>query len=328
MVEDSTYDYKAYSDGLRRVFMEHCDEIAISCLLKNRNLWKISFGMILRYIEDYKIMRDRLGLKDGDRVLVLADTTVDAFLTFLVLSVNHLTPVMADAAIPDEELLPLIDYCKVSAVYADKRNSEKMIKTQSVPVLLTYGLKSCGALVSSGKTPSDTGAPSPDSVAILFSSGTTTSRKCVELTHSSMMITHSKVQGRGVFDIPHDAPMLEVFPMSHVSGLYSAYSLLYEGMSIATVEQHSADTLTEAMDVFKPCAFGSKEDEVEPTADPVENQTDEVEVIPSSDTGELNREEVQKKVFTIVRNISKYDRELTGLEDFKGDLGMDSLSLM
>lgn len=252
---DITYDYKTYSEGLRRVFKAHSDEIAISCLLKNHNLWKISYGMILRYIEDFKIMRDRLGLKDGDRVLVLADTTVDAFLTFLVLSVNHLTPVMADAAIPDEELLPLIDYCQISAVYADKRNSEKMIKTQHVPVMLTYGLKSCGNIVSEGERLIDS-KPSPDSVAILFSSGTTASRKCVELSYASIMITHQKVKDKGVLEIPHDRPMLEVFPMSHVSGLFSAYTLLYEGMSIATLELLSADTLTEGMTVFKPCSFG------------------------------------------------------------------------
>lgn len=44
--------------------------------------------------------------------------------------------------------------------------------------------------------------------------------------------------------------------------------------------------------------------------------------------GTLNPAEVEKEVFRIVKNISKYEREITGLEDFRNDLGMDSLSIM
>ena len=251
------FGFEEYAQGLKKAFSEHSGEIAIRCLMKNHSVWKISFGVLLRYIEDFQVLKKKLDLKDGDRVLVLADTTVDAFVTFLVLSANHLTAVMADAAIPDEELLPLIEYCRVSAVFTDMKNSEKMLKTQTAPILLTYGLKSCGRILAGAKSPLDTGAPTPDSVAILFSSGTTARRKCVEISYASIMITHRKIKGKGVLHsrVP-DRPMLEVFPMSHVSGLFSAFTLLNEGMSIATVETISSDTLAEAFKLFKPMAFG------------------------------------------------------------------------
>ena len=249
--------FEEYSRGLKTAFRKHFGQIAISCLMKNHSVWKISFGVLLRYIQDFGKMKKRLGLRDGDRVLVLADTTVDAFVTFLVLSANHLTAVMADAAIPDEELLPLIEHCQVSAIYADMKNSEKMLNTQNAPILLTYGLKSCGRLLSGARGPVDKGNPTPDSVAILFSSGTTARRKCVELSHTSILITHRKIKGKGVLHsrVP-GRPMLEVFPMSHVSGLFSAFTLLYEGMSIATLETLSSDTILEAFKKFKPMAFG------------------------------------------------------------------------
>ena len=249
--------FEEYIMGLKEAFEKHSGETAISCLMKNHIVWKLSFGVLLRYMEDFGKMKKLLGLQDGDRVLVLADTTVDAFVTFLVLSFNHLTAVMADAAIPDEELLPLIEHCQVSAIFTDKKNSEKMLKTQNAPVLLTYGLKSCGRLVSEANGHVDTGIPTPDSVAILFSSGTTAQRKSVELSYNSFLITHQKIKGKGVLHsgIP-GRPMLEVFPMSHVSGLLSAFTLLYEGLSIATVETLSSDTIAEAMKKFKPMAFG------------------------------------------------------------------------
>ena len=251
------FNFQLYSDELKASFANHADEIAISCLMTNHKVWKISFSMLQRWIEDFRITKEKLGLRDGDRVLVLANGTVDAFATFLVLSVNHLTAVMADAAIPDGELLPLIEYCQVSAVFADMKNTDKMLATQHVPVILTYGLHSCGKIVSMGEADVDRGEPTPDAVAILFSSGTTAKRKCVELSYASIMITHRKIRGKGVLHsgVP-GRPMLEVFPMSHVSGLYSAYTLLNEGMNIATVESISSDTLLEAFKVFKPMAFG------------------------------------------------------------------------
>ena len=91
----------------------------------------------------------------------------------------------------------------------------------------------------------------------MFSSGTTARRKCVELSYASILITHQKIKRMGVLHtgIP-GRPMLEVFPMSHVSGLFSAFTLVYEGLNIATIESISTDTLVEAFKVFKPFAFG------------------------------------------------------------------------
>ena len=257
MMQKEKFGFEMYSQGIRRTFKLHSDQIAISCLMKNHSVWKVSFGVLLRYIEDFQMVKEQMGLKDGDRVLVLADTTVDAFITFLVLSANHLTAVMADAAIPDEELLPLIEHCQVSAIFTDMKNSEKMLKTQRAPIFLTYGLKSCGRLLMEATGNLNVGEPTLDSVAILFSSGTTARRKCVDLPYATILITHKKIKGKNVLHsrIP-GRPMLEVFPMSHVSGLFSAFTLLYEGMSIATVENISSDTLVEAFKVFKPMAFG------------------------------------------------------------------------
>ena len=255
--EKKQFTFEDFSEGLRHSFREHEKQTAVSCLMKNHAIWNISFGVLLRYIEDFQQMKQLLGLRDGDRVLVLSDFTADAFVTFLVVSANHLTAVMADAAIPDEELLPLIDYCQVSAVFTDLKNSDKMMNTQSAPILLTYGLRSCGRILSRGNGAVECGEPTPDTMAIMFSSGTTAQRKCVEISYASILITHRKIKGKGVLytRVP-DRPMLEVFPMSHVSGLFSAFTLLYEGMSIATVEILSSDTILEGFKVFKPMAFG------------------------------------------------------------------------
>ncbi len=256
-MQKEDFGFERYASGIKEALAAHADDGTITCLMNNHKVWTFSFGVILRWIEDFKLIRERLGLGDGDRAVVLSNNTVDAFVTFLVLSANHLTAVMADAAIPDGELLPLIDHCRVSAVFTDNKNAEKMLGTQQVPVLLTYGLRSCGQLLSMGNGAPNRGEPTAGAVAIMFSSGTTARRKCVELSYASILITHQKIKRMGVLHtgIP-GRPMLEVFPMSHVSGLFSAFTLVYEGLNIATIESISTDTLVEAFKVFKPFAFG------------------------------------------------------------------------
>ncbi len=254
---NNIFDYNTYYNTMKDVFIEHRNDIAIKCLMDNGSIWKISYGMLLRYVDDFKDIRDYLGLKEGDRVLVLSNSTTEAFITFLVVSMNQLTAVMADAAIPDGELMPLITHCQVSAIFTDLKNSGKMISSQKAPILSTYSYYSCADILAERKEPTDIGVPTPNSPAILFSSGTTAKRKCIELSYDSFIITHKKMKSLGVLyeGIP-GRPMFEVFPMSHVSGLCSAFTLLYEGLSIATVETLTADSITAGFKAFKPMAFG------------------------------------------------------------------------
>ena len=252
-----TLGFETYASGIRQVFAAHSDETAIRCLMKDGSIRKMSFGVLLRYIEDFHDLKESLGLADGDRVLVLSDKTADALVTFLVLSANHLTVVMADAALPDAELLPLVDHCRVRAVFADLKQAEKMLQSQPAPVFLTYGPGSCGRRLSDPCRLPDAGIPTPDSVAILFSSGTTARRKSVEISYASILLTHRKIKDKGVMHPRFPGqPMLEVFPMSHVSGLFSAFTVLFEGISIAALETLSSDALGKAFKVFRPLAFG------------------------------------------------------------------------
>ena len=111
-MQEQQFGFEKYSAGIREALSKHAEDGTVSCLMNNHKVWKISFGVLLRWIEDFKAVKERLGLRDGDRAVVLSGNTVDAFATFLVLSANHLTAVMADAAIPDGELLPLIGHCR------------------------------------------------------------------------------------------------------------------------------------------------------------------------------------------------------------------------
>ena len=113
MMQKEKFGFEMYSQGIRRTFKLHSDQIAISCLMKNHSVWKVSFGVLLRYIEDFQMVKEQMGLKDGDRVLVLADTTVDAFITFLVLSV-YLSLIFPASIAEGEHFRSIIPFLNVS----------------------------------------------------------------------------------------------------------------------------------------------------------------------------------------------------------------------
>ena len=251
------YDFNQYSDELMSAFRAGGDAWAMLCLRDDGSVWRLSFRTLARYIEDFAGWKERLGLADGSRVLIVAHTTVEALLTFLVVSLNHLTAVMADPAVPMAELEPLLLQCRVSAVFTDRRSEEALKPLPLGPVCRVYGMDSHMSVVQDRPLNPEAGAPTPLSPVIMFSSGSTARRKCVEISYASMMITHRKVNRLVDTHPPRkEQPIFEVFPMSHVSGLFSAYTLLNEGVTVACVETLNADTMKKGLKRFKPHAFG------------------------------------------------------------------------
>ena len=60
--------FEEYSRGLNTAFGKHSGQIAILCLMKNHSVWKISFGVLLRYIQDFRKMKNTV--YGGSEVLV------------------------------------------------------------------------------------------------------------------------------------------------------------------------------------------------------------------------------------------------------------------
>jgi len=251
------YDFEQYSDELMTAFRTHGDAWALLCLRDDGSVWRLSFRTLVRYVEDFAQWKETLGLVDGSRVLIVAQTTVEALLTFLIVSLNHLTAVMADPAVPMEELEPLLLQCRVSAVFTDRKSEDAVKPLALGPLCRVYGMDSHMGIVEARPLNPDAGAPTPLSPVIMFSSGSTARRKCVEVSYASMMITHRKVNQRVDTHPPKPTqPIFEVFPMSHVSGLFSAYTLLNEGVTVACLETLNTDTLKKGLKLFKPHAFG------------------------------------------------------------------------
>ena len=251
------YDFEQYANELLSAFRSHGDAWALLCLRDDGSVWRLSFKTLVRYIEDFAQWKQRLGLVDGSRVLIVAQTTVDALLTFLIVSLNHLTAVMADPAVPMEELEPLLHQCRISAVFTDRKSEEAVKPLPLGPICRVYGMDSHMGVVEARPLNADAGMPTPLSPVIMFSSGSTARRKCVEVSYASMLITHRKVNQLVDTHPPKKTqPIFEVFPMSHVSGLFSAYTLLNEGVTVACVETLNTDTLKKGLKHFKPHAFG------------------------------------------------------------------------
>ena len=68
------YDFEQYTNELLSAFRSQGDAWALLCLRDDGSIWKLSFKTLVRYVEDFAQWKERLGLVDGSRVLIVAQT--------------------------------------------------------------------------------------------------------------------------------------------------------------------------------------------------------------------------------------------------------------
>ena len=229
------------------------EKFMIRCLMSNGRTQNIKWSKLLRLAEKFREIKERYGLRDGDRVYLLTPYIADALLSFAVLSVNRLTVVMGDPGIPEEELLYQISCTEISAVFADRKMAPVLEAVTDVPVFSTEGLRSRMTLIRDAKTGREYHEPTPESLAVIFSSGTTSRMKPVEIGYEEMMLSHrSTLMEASLAEGDEGIPSILVFPMNHISGLAASMSVLLDGFTAATVEKLDSSSLVKLIKVFEP----------------------------------------------------------------------------
>ncbi len=253
----SRLGFADFKDKMDRMCREHAQDYVISCMMANGRRVDLRYSRLAFLIAGFAPVRERYGLRDGDRVLLLTPPIADALISFEVLACNHLTVVIADAGIPKEELLRLIADARVSAVFTDKKHFAAVKSVDSVPIFRTWGLTSDLELLQPAARPAEPSEPTPDSVAIIFSSGTTSRMKPIEIPYESLLLCAQR--NYAVMDLnPRRAkmPFLMLFPMSHISGLACASGMALSGLTIATAETVNSASLLGSIHLFQPVEFG------------------------------------------------------------------------
>ncbi|MER2151791.1 MAG: class I adenylate-forming enzyme family protein, partial [Candidatus Limivicinus sp.] len=248
--------FEEYREKVLGAASDRPEKYMIRCLMTNGRIQNIKWSKFLRLAEKFRDTKERDGLRDGDRVYLLTPYTADALLSFAVLSVNHLTVVFGDPGIPKEELIYQTGCTEISAVFADRKLVHVLDGVTDVPLFSTFGLRSDMALVREAEKPHAEYYTTPESLAIIFSSGTTSRMKPVEITYEAMLLSHkSTLKDADLGEGDMDIPSIKVFPMNHISGLAATMSVLQDGFTGATVEKLDSASLVKVINIFEPKTF-------------------------------------------------------------------------
>ncbi|MCR5509226.1 MAG: AMP-binding protein [Lachnospiraceae bacterium] len=253
--QKSTFeDFRNIVDTVCR---EHASDYLISNYMDNGRRVDMRCSRLTEFINAFAPVKEKYGLRDGDRVLVLTASSADAFVSFATLACNHLTVAVADPNLPKNELDRLIEDVRLSAVFTDKKCFRMVESVPRIPVFEAWGMTNEFSLLKDAQGEQVKYEPTPDSVAIIFSSGTTSRMKPVEISYESLIM--SAKRNYQVMDVEGKRsrlPFLMVFPMFHISGLACMAGMLINALSIATVENLNSASLVGSLKMFEPVQFG------------------------------------------------------------------------
>ena len=236
---------------------EHASDNLVSNYMNNGRRVDLMYSRLKQQIDDFAPVKEEYGLRDGDRVLLITPSSADAFISFETLACNHLTVVVADPNLPKDELIRLIGEVQVSAVFTDKKHFETISSIVSVPIFEVWGLTNKFSLLRAAEGKPETYETTPESVAIIFSSGTTSRMKAVEISYECLIMSSRRnYQVMDVEGYRSRMPFLMVFPMYHISGLACLAGMALNGLSSATVETLNSSSLVGALRMFQPVQFG------------------------------------------------------------------------
>ena len=257
MERDAKLTFRDFRDRMDEVCRTNAASYMVTCLMDTGHVVSLRFSRLTTLIERFAATKEEYGLRDGDRVFVLTPYIADAFITFEILACNHLTVVLGDPSLPPEELSQLIAASDVSAILTDQQRFPLVESFDSVPIFQCYGLRYDLKLLQAAKGERPDTEPTPGSVAIIFSSGTTARMKPIEIPYESMILCANRnFDSMDVGKRDEAKPYMMVFPVHHISGLACATGMCLKGLTVATVETATSASLVGALRAFEPFEFG------------------------------------------------------------------------
>ncbi len=188
----------------------------------------------------------RRGVERGDRVVVFADNTVDAVVSFwAVLKANAVVSVV-NAQTKGDKLAYMLNDCRAAALVADRALApvfaDAARKAPSLRTVLAFGpakegdglrdLPGFGTLEAifaedPGAAPPPRRSIDVDLAALIYTSGSTGEPKGVMLTHRNMLTAATSISA--YLQVQEDEVILGVLPLSFDYGLYQMIMAFRQG---------------------------------------------------------------------------------------------------
>ncbi|MCL2024118.1 MAG: acyl--CoA ligase [Oscillospiraceae bacterium] len=244
------------------VCAQYADKAAITYMRDDGSKTDFTFGEIFQRVRAAKEQFAAVGLRPGDRAAVISPHSPFAVFAGVALAYANITSVLIDPTLPKPQLNKLIVTSDLRAIFTipeiyENRNKECMVDIYADILVfdLSYEEKEYLLFPESSKTMllSATKDLELDVVAILFSSGTTSEQKGVELTFTAVNESRSMYnQLSNLTDI--DTGLLTL-PFYHVAGFFCFYQFFLCGCGLGFVENMDASKIAAAFHKYQPSFF-------------------------------------------------------------------------
>ncbi|NLG03415.1 MAG: AMP-binding protein [Clostridia bacterium] len=226
---------------------------AIHYKLENGKEMSFSGNDVLDQINQTAELLLNLGLKKGDRVLIASKVSPYYFISIIGAVKAGIVPMLVDHAVSSSELQEMMELGEVKSVlgmdFFIKKIPEQYLNL--IPIIdITYGVRLSENSVNkvSDKLPPTTNVH-PEVALLLFSSGTTSKRKGVEITHISEVLSLKDV-ARNTNCTNYRSPTLAVLPFSHIAGLSVALGHIYFKSTLFMLENVTALKIANAFQEY------------------------------------------------------------------------------
>ena len=199
---------------------------------------------------------EQMGLKKNDRIAIFSCPSPFYLFAYFGAIRYGLVPIFLDFNLSKQEITELCIFGEVKAILTTNTYVhlvDDIFWSQMPIVNITNGFE---LFPNSLKQPLDTlpeTIPVDEEVQlILFSSGTTSSKKGVEISHQSMYLTIVETWYFGTAINRSGEKLLNVLPFSHVAGLISTLTSVYYHYSLLFVEDVTALKIKNAFITHNP----------------------------------------------------------------------------
>lgn len=237
------------------------DAAVLRCFQQNGSMRTLLYGELARHIHAFSAVMERVGLHPGDRaILECGDLFYDEML-FAACAYWHVILVPLDMSLPLAERDRLSKIADARAVFTDidtAQTFDAKLRDQ-IPFLDVCAPGQGYPLLFPLKTesvPASRDDEEPETVMILFSSGTTREIEPVLFSYGTLYLsTHmtqhfTQLRGKQEF--------LFVFPFNHITATSGIVAILIDDLrvSLDMFEKFTPECIPEAFRIFQPTIFG------------------------------------------------------------------------
>jgi len=231
---------------------------AFSVLLDTGFYRTYTYGQLLEYAISYSLKLIDSGVSEGDRIALIAENSPEWVISYLSILLCKCTPVLIDSSLANSELTEFVQISDVRGIMMSPNVRSKFLLAPSLGIP-TYNLIDKANPFTGDPaelSPDHPSTSDPDSsiIAIIYSSGTTSTSKGVMFCDEGVITTTERniISNR----LTPNYRFLAVIPLNHIYG-YMAMMMcpLLCGGCVCFIESTTSENLSKAFLSFKPNGF-------------------------------------------------------------------------